>query len=250
MAPDPSATVPLSSGPLQAEPGARTVPPPGGAKQRIRLRFRKDGPLRWLSHHDLLRTFERLLRRSGLPFRQTQGFNPHPRIVFALSLPLGVVGRAEIVDVELDEEIDPEEVRQRLQAHCLPGLAFLDAYRIPSNAGVHVSGLRYGISVPVERLAGARERIDRVMGGEPCWVERSKPVPRRLDIREFLRDLRLNETTGLLEIDLWLLPSGTARPDEVLSVLGLGDLLEAGAVLERLRLDMEEDLPTIPAGQP
>jgi radical SAM-linked protein len=247
MAPDPSAAVPLSSLPPPAEREIQPASPGAGPRERARLRFRKDGPLRWLSHHDLLRTFERLLRRSGLPFRSTQGFHPHPRIVFALSLPLGVIGRAEIVDIEFDEEIDPVAVRDRLQSHCPPGLAFLDAYRIACNAGVHVAGLCYGIAVPPERIAAVGERIRQVLQAGPCWVERSKPTRRRLDIRPFLRDVRLDEA-GFLEIDLWLLSTGTARPDEVLALLGLEDLLETGAVLERLRLDMEEDMPTTRTG--
>src|SRR5262245_44848389 len=125
MAPDPSA--------------ASVQAPMIGAQDKIRLHFRKDGPLRWLSHHDLMRTFERMLRRTALPFRSTTGFNPHPRVLFALSLPLGVVGRAEIVEVEFDEILPPEVVRDRLAEQCPPGLAILDACRIPTNRTAHVS---------------------------------------------------------------------------------------------------------------
>jgi radical SAM-linked protein len=238
---------PPQSAPCADEESTRqTSPanPPKGAKDKVRLRFRKDGALRWLSHHDLLRTFERLLRRSGLPFRNTQGFNPHPRIVFALSLPLGVVGQAEIVELELDEEVDPEEVRGRLQAQCPAGLEILTAMRIPPGSGVHVSGLCYGIAVPAERIESTRQRIDALQSGEPCWVERSKPTLRRLDIRPFIRELRLAPESGYLEIDLRLLPSGTARPDEVLTVLGLADLLESGFVLERTQLEMANEEPS------
>jgi radical SAM-linked protein len=253
MAPDPSAAAPLAApaADVPVEHAAEAPPPqpPPGAKDKVRLRFRKDGALRWLSHHDLLRTFERLLRRSGLPFRSSQGFNPHPRIVFALSLPLGVIGRAEIVELELDEEIAPAEVRDRLQAQCPPGLSFLDAVRIPRNAGVRVRGLCYGISVPSERIVATRERISEVLAGGPCWVERSKPEHRRLDIRPFLRELRLDEAAALLLMDLWLLPTGTARPDEILALLGLADLIEKGAVLERVRLEMEDETSPVPAGQ-
>ena len=85
------------------------------------------------------------------------------------------------------------------------------------------------------------QRIALVLAGGPCWVERTKPTPRRLDIRPFLRDLRLDRATGFLEMDLWLFPAGTARPEEVLAILGLEDLLEAGAVLERVRLEMEDE---------
>jgi radical SAM-linked protein len=184
-----------------------------------------------------------MLRRSGLPFRSTQGFHPHPRIVFALSLPLGVVGTAEIVEIEMDEEIDPGQVRDRLAAQCPPGLAILDAHRIAPGAGVHIRGLCYGVAVPADRIEAARQRIALVLASaEPCWVERSKPIPRRLDIRPFLRELRLSES-GFLEMDLWLLPAGTARPDEVLRVLALEDLLDAGAILQRVRLELEDDLP-------
>src|SRR4051812_33424929 len=96
------------------------VPPPGRppspvAADKVRIRFRKDGSLRLLSHHDLLRTFERLLRRADIPCHRTQGFNPHPRIVFALSLPLGVVGLREVVEIELSEVLDPGEVRGRME---------------------------------------------------------------------------------------------------------------------------------------
>jgi radical SAM-linked protein len=246
MAPDFSAAAPDSSPALPADHEAKPPPPPRGAKDKVRLRFRKDGALRWLSHHDLLRTFERILRRSTLPFRSTQGFNPHPRIVFALSLPLGVVGRSEVVEIELDERIDPEELRHRLQAQCPEGLAILEACRIPPNAGVHVCGLCYGIAVPADRVSSTRQRIAEVLAGGPCWVERTKPAPRRLDVRTFIRDLRFEGASTFLEMDLWLLPTGTARPDEVLAVLGLADLLEAGAVLERVRLDMKDETPTTP----
>ncbi len=83
---------------------------------KFRIRFRKCGDLRFLSHHDLMRAFERMLRRAALPFRSTEGFHPHPRLVFALSLPLGVVGLDEAVELELLQELPPEEVFSRLGA--------------------------------------------------------------------------------------------------------------------------------------
>src|SRR5579871_5404355 len=97
-------------------PDATPAPSPAaaGPPDKVRLRFRKGGPLRLLSHHDLMRTFERMLRRAALPFRRTQGFHPKPRLVFALSLPLGVVGGDEVVELELDQVLPPEEIHERL----------------------------------------------------------------------------------------------------------------------------------------
>src|SRR5262245_37990515 len=213
---------------MVTDPNAASVPPPvKGAADKVRLRFRKDGPLRWLSHHDLLRTFERLLRRSGLPFRSTQGFNPHPRIVFALSLPLGVIGRAEVVELEFDQLISPDEVLRRLCPQCPPGLQVQSACRIPTNASAHVVGCTYGPRVPRDPPDAPRQRLPVALAETECWVERTKPAPRRLNIRPFVRDLRLDEA-GWLEMDLWLTPSGTARPEEVLRLVGLDDALQAG----------------------
>lgn len=212
-----------------------------GARDKLRFRFRKDGPLRWLSHHDLLRTFERLLRRSSLPFRSTQGFNPRPRLVFALSLPLGVVGRAEVAELELDEPVPPEEARDRLARHCPPGLAILDARRIPPRTTAHVKGFTYALEVPPERRDATAGRIVQALAAAQWAVARSKPAPRSVDVRPFVRDLRLDPATGWLEMDLWLTPAGTARPEEVLGLCGLGDLLAAGAVLERTRLELDDE---------
>ena len=73
-------------------------------RDKVRIRFRKGGELRLVGHHDLMRCFERMLRRAQLPFHSTEGFNPKPRLIFALSLGLGIVGSEEVVELELDEE--------------------------------------------------------------------------------------------------------------------------------------------------
>jgi len=66
---------------------------------KVRIRFRKSGDLRLVSHLDLMRSLERLLRRAMLPFRRTEGFHPTPRLVLAQSLPLGVVGHNEVLEL-------------------------------------------------------------------------------------------------------------------------------------------------------
>jgi radical SAM-linked protein len=218
---------------------SRPAPAPGAA-DKLRFVFRKDGSLRWLSHHDLLRTFERLLRRAQLPVHHSGGFHPHARLVFALSLPLGVVGLAEIVDIEMDEVLDPTEVLERIRAQCPPGLDVLQARHVPVRTGLRVIGLCYGLNLPLDRCPGLQQRIAEVLAAPECVIERTRPPRRMLDVRPFLRELRLDPTTGRLEVDLHLTASGTARPDEILTLLGLGDLLEAGILLERVRLDLDE----------
>src|SRR5258708_32889319 len=99
-------------------------------RDKVRIRFRKGGELRLVSHHDLMRCFERMLRRANLPFHSTQGFNPKPRLVFALSLALGIVGHQEVADLELTEDLSAEEVHDRLAQQTPAGLEILEARRI------------------------------------------------------------------------------------------------------------------------
>jgi radical SAM-linked protein len=246
-------STPDSTGPPPVADPAVPLGPVPAPVFKYRLRFRKDGSLRWLSHHDLLRTFERMLRRAELPFRCTQGFHPHPRLVFALSLPLGVIGQAEVVELELTEPLPPEEVSDRLRRQTPPGLTILEVRSLPPRAAAHVRALTYAAPVLRERVETVRLRIAEVLAAGVCQVERTRPPRRFLDIRPFLRNLRLEEVAGepdrmSLVMELWLTPAGTARPEEVLTVLGLGDLGpdgSASAVLERTRLELEDEQPSL-----
>jgi radical SAM-linked protein len=218
------------------------------ACSKIRLRFRKDGDLRLISHHDLLRTFERMLRRAAIPFHSTKGFNPKPRLVFALSLALGIIGHEEVVELELEEELPADTIRERLSCHAPSGLTFTSARIIDKSLGAHVSQVTYRLNLPEARLADAQSAIERVAIGSELWVERTRPHPRRIDIRPYVKDCRI--VNGALEMDLAVTPAGTARPEEVLHFLDLEDCLLEGAILERIRLELVDETTGLsgPAG--
>jgi radical SAM-linked protein len=237
--------------PEQAVQSPSPQPPPGEADfVKIRLRFRKDGDLRLVSHHDLMHCFERMFRRAALPFRSTQGFHPQPRMVFAQALALGVIGCEEILDVELKEAIDPAEIERRLSAQCPPGMQILSVQGIPPRAKAQVVAVRYRVAVPPQRQPEISAQLVTVLQATECWVERSRPQPRSLDIRPYLRDIQVQDP--YLEMHLWVTPTGTARPEEVLRLLGCEDILTDGAILERLQLELlTENEPTpIPSARP
>jgi radical SAM-linked protein len=215
-------------------------------RDKVRIRFRKAGDLRLVSHHDLMRCFERMLRRAALPVRCSEGFNPKPRIVFALSLALGIVGSDEVVELELDEELPADEVHARLRQQAPPGLDIVHTERIDARRRAQVRSVTYRLAVPPERMADLPARLAVTRAATELWVERTRPQPRRLDVRPFLRDLRLADEH--LEMDLWVTPTGAARPEEILQQLGLADLLTAGAVLERSRVELHDE--TIECGMP
>lgn len=247
---------------LESRAGTVAVEPARPA-DKVRLRFRKEGPLRLLSHHDLMRTFERMLRRAALPFRSSQGFHPKPRIVFALSLPLGVIGLEEVAELELDEVLPISEIRERLTQQAPPGLQVLSVQRVNPRVQAQVRRLCYRLPVSTDQLDELQPRIAAVLGSTECWVERTRPPARRVDLRPFISDLRVVATTNehrslnppsqhghngvLLEMELWLTPAGTARPEELLTVLGIQDLIDAGAILERSRLELHDEITTASA---
>ena len=226
-------------------------------RDKVRIRFKKAGDLRLVSHHDLMHCFERMFRRAGLPFHSSEGFNPKPRMAFALSLALGIIGSEEVLELELDEQLPALEIHDRLARQTPPGLKILSVQRIARKTKAQVRRVCYCLPVPPERAAELMSRCAAVLAQTECWVQRSRPQPRCIDVRPYLRGLRLlplrdgpnGEATPILEMDLWVTPYGTARPEEILGLLEIRDLLDGGAVLERTKLALQDEDQTLDSGR-
>ncbi|KUL50364.1 radical SAM protein [Streptomyces sp. NRRL F-4489] len=95
--------------------------------QRIRLRYTKRGRLRFTSHRDFQRAFERALRRAEVPMAYSAGFTPHPKVSYANAAPTGTGSEAEYLEIQLTERRDPETVRALLDASLPDGLDVTEA---------------------------------------------------------------------------------------------------------------------------
>jgi len=95
--------------------------------QKIGVIFSKKGDMKFISHLDLMRLFQRALRRETLPITMTKGFNPHPKFSITKALKLGVESENEEATFYLDSLIEPEEFRQRLNKQLPEGIAIKDA---------------------------------------------------------------------------------------------------------------------------
>jgi radical SAM-linked protein len=206
---------------------------------KVRLRFAKCGELRLVSHHDLMRCLERMLRRAEIPMAATQGFNPRPKITFALALGLGIEARAEVVDLELCEPMDPSALLARLAAVAPPGLVFFEACTLPPGTSPpQPRTVEYCIPVLDDRRAQARSALETLLARE-TW-----PFTRRRADRELSFDLRQQvlkaelTSDGVLRFRLIVSPGGSVRPEELLEALALRDLLDHGAVLTRTNVDL------------
>src|SRR4051812_4380869 len=93
--------------------------------QRLRIRYAKRGRLRFTSHRDVARAFERALRRAAVPMAYSSGFTAHPKVSWVGAAPTGVASEAEYLEIALAEPRDPEEVRAGLDAALPSGLDVL-----------------------------------------------------------------------------------------------------------------------------
>ncbi|CAL9573401.1 hypothetical protein SUDANB145_04872 [Streptomyces sp. enrichment culture] len=95
--------------------------------QRIRLRYTKRGRLRFTSHRDFQRAFERALRRAEVPMAYSAGFTPHPKVSYANAAPTGTGSEAEYLEIALTSARDPEQLRTLLDASLPAGLDIVEA---------------------------------------------------------------------------------------------------------------------------
>ncbi|MFH9264083.1 TIGR03936 family radical SAM-associated protein [Streptomyces sp. NPDC017546] len=161
--------------------------------QRIRLRYTKRGRLRFTSHRDFQRAFERALRRSEVPMAYSAGFTPHPKVSYANAAPTGTGSEAEFLEIALTEARDPEVLRGLLDASMPDGLDIIDAVE------ARTSGLaeRLTASVWEMRLDGvdpedARTAVAAFNDAGTVEVQRkAKNGIRTFDARGAVADLRV-----------------------------------------------------------
>ncbi len=204
------------------------TPTPAGRRSRYRVRFGKAGPLRYTSHLDLARTWERLLRRAGLPLVYSQGFNPRPKMQLAAALPLGYASTAEVLDIWLEGGApEPEVMLPRLREVAPEGLSVEDVEVVDLRGPALQTltrGATYEIVVEdaIDRAALA-ERVEALLARSEIWRERRG---KRYNLRPLIHAITvLPGDRPRLRVELGLSQQeGTGRPDEVLDVLGLDGL--------------------------
>jgi len=205
---------------------------------KLRLRFAKRGDLRLISHHDLMRCLERMLRRASIPMASSQGFNPRPKVVFTLALALGIEGRQEVVELELAEPMAPAEALARLTAVAPAGFEWLSVEGVPPGRAAQPQTVAYEFMIPSDRWEAARTRLAEFMAAQEWPYTRQRPDRTvAIDLRPFVLDAEL-EPSGVLWFRMKISPSGSARPEELIDALDLRDLLGQGSVLVRTEVEL------------
>ncbi|SCL17604.1 radical SAM-linked protein [Micromonospora nigra] len=148
--------------------------------QRVRIRYAKRGPLRFTSHRDFARAFERALRRAGVPIAFSQGFTPHPKISYASAAPTGVASEAEYLEIALREPVDPAALRVALDAALSPGLDVLDAVEATGGSlPDRIQASHWRIELPEVEPVALGQAVAAFTSADEVLVERMTKQGRR-----------------------------------------------------------------------
>jgi radical SAM-linked protein len=194
--------------------------------QRLRIRYAKRGRLRFTSHRDFSRAFERAVFRAHIPMAYSSGFNPHPRISYAGAAPTGSASEAEYLEIALAEEVDPASVHAALDEALPDGLDVLEV--VVSRGGSlsdRLEASHWRLTLPGVAGDGAAEAVTKFLATAEVEVQRmTKKGLRTFNCRDAVVSLtsHVGEVSGqecaILDV---VLRHGTpsVRPDDILAGL-------------------------------
>ncbi len=160
---------------------------------RLRLRYAKRGRLRFTSHRDVARAFERALRRAEVPMAYSSGFTAHPKVSWVGAAPTGVASEAEYLEIAVAEHCDPEQVRAALDAALPPGLDILEC--VPASGPPLPERIDAGdwiMRLPGVPVDEAKRAVAALLAAESAPVEKmTKSGRRTVDVRAAIASARV-----------------------------------------------------------
>jgi radical SAM-linked protein len=193
------------------------------AVQHLLVRYAKRGKMRFASHRDVARAFERGVRRAGLPIAHSAGFTPHPKISYAGGAPTGVASEAEYLSLALTARSEAEAVRERLNAALPDGIDVID---VTEDAGglpaSRLTASEWQVILPGLTPDSVAPAVRRFLALEHAPVERlTNKGMRSMDARSAVVTLDVDcapaASTTLRMIVRHTVPA--VRPDDVLTAL-------------------------------
>lgn len=201
---------------------------------RAMIRFGKQPRLRFISHLDLQRFFQRALNRMGLPIAWTQGFNPHPILSFGSALALGWTSEYEILDVKLSAPMGRRRTEDAMRAALPVDLPVLEVRMVDDRHPAPMAMVRasdYEITLSGETAAATLDAAEEFLRRESVMaVRKTKSGEREVDIRPMA--LLLERKGDVLSARLMLTEKDTLKPD--LLVRALAEI--AGAEVPEMRI--------------
>jgi radical SAM-linked protein len=196
---------------------------------RLRVRFTRGGEVKFISHLDLIRLWQRASQRARIPIAYSEGFSPHPRISLAAPLPIGVTSEAELMDIHLTKWVSPHFFTNALSQQLPTGIEVLQAYPIAPNQPSLQSQVRFAEYRVTVRIDEGKPEIEAAISGllsaeHLPWQHWRDTGPRDYDLRALISNLWLIDYQppyGTIGMRLRCDSGGSGRPEQVSLALGL-----------------------------
>ena len=196
--------------------------------QRLRVRFSRGEELKFISHLDIMRLWQRALHRSGIALAYSEGFSPHPRISLAAPLAIAVTSEAELMDIFCRRWVSPHFFTQAVSQQLPPGIEMRQVYQIVPNLPSLQSLMRhteYEVTVETDKN---RKDIEAALTSllslkQLPWQHQRDTGPRHYDLRALINDLWLvdwHRPRSAIGMRLRCDSSGSGRPEQVAAALG------------------------------
>ena len=196
--------------------------------QRLRIRFCRGQELKFISHLDILRLWQRALHRAEITVAYSEGFNPHPRISLAAPLPIGVTSQAELMGILCTKWVSPHFLTAAVNQQLPPGIEILQVYQVALTMPSLQSQVRYAeYRVEVETEKGQKDiesALTELLSMKHLpWQHQRDTGTRNYDLRALIDDLWLIDWhSGYCTLGMRLRcdNNGSGRPEQVTTALG------------------------------
>ncbi len=199
--------------------------------QRLRIKFSRGEELKFLSHLDMMKLWERALRRARIPLAYSQGYTPHPQLSLAAPLAVGVTSEAELMDIYLSRWVTLQFFEARVKEQLPQGIRLLEVWqislKIPSLQS-QVKFAEYKVEIETDKATEEIQRsVDSLLKTDRLpWQHVRDTGPRHYDLRALIQDLWLIERRDslcVLGMRLRCDEHGSGRPEQVTKALGFPD---------------------------
>ena len=197
---------------------------------KLRIKFRKFGPVRFIGHLDVMRFFQKAIRRAGIDVKYTAGFSPHQVMSFAAPLGVGLTSNGEYMDIEVNSLTSCQDVLDRLNQASVPGIEVISVKVLPEEAGNAMASVA-AASYTVRFREGRRPDSDMaaVLPGflakeQILITKKTKKGTREVDLKPGIYQMKWSEEAFYMLVDAS--SGGNIKPVQVIEAL-LADCRES-----------------------
>ena len=214
------------------------------------LKFRISGSLRFLSHAQMLRVFQRACVRAGLKIQYSQGFNPRPRLSLPLPRPVGVASEDELLSIRVHQRTGAQEhsliaerAHRNLSAQLPEGCELLSVNVAKANTSFQPCSATYVLAVRKEYLnEELKTTIKHLLASENLnirrYIDKKNPKIKNVDVRGFLKSIELDGNSIIVECKIS--SAGSIRVEEILKLLQLDDVEKLALPIRRTNVQWQK----------